>query len=226
MQWRMIARRVPTGSMTIVGDVNQTFAADGVTSWQNLRPAGRHRASRTVELTVNYRTPQEVMTAALPVLSALDPSAAEPVSVRSAGVEPWQVDHVENLPSRVADLARCELAALQGGNLAVIAPSGALGPIASALAEAVPGSSASPDLDLESICVTLTPQEAKGLEFDGVLVIDAAEILASPRGLNALYVALTRPMRRLGLVHPGPAPDLLSHIRPLGAPSGDVSPAT
>ena len=226
MQWRMIARRVPTGSMTIVGDVNQTFAADGVTSWDHLHTTGGHRTSRTVELTVNYRTPREVMAAAMPVLRALDPSASEPVSVRSGGATPWATQATGDLPRVVADLARRELVALEGGNLAVIVPDAELPSIAAALAQVVPGSSSGPAVDLESACVVLTPQQAKGLEFDGGVVVDPAGILAGPRGLNALYVSMTRPMRRLGLVHPGPIPDLLTHIEPLRASSADVGPAT
>jgi DNA helicase IV len=57
----------------------------------------------------------------------------------------------------------------------------------------------------------LTPREAKGMEFDHVIVVEPADIVsAEPRGLNRLYVVLTRAVSRLDIVHAKPLPDLLS----------------
>src|SRR5699024_8390828 len=98
--------------------------------------------------------------------------------------------------------------------------------ISAAVAQAVPGAGGETGLDLTSVCLTLTPQQAKGLEFDGVIVAAPADILAGSRGLNALYVALTRPMRRLGLVHPGTVPELLADVPPRDAVPGGVGGAT
>lgn len=227
MQWRMISRRVPIGSMTIVGDVHQTFAVDGLDAWDQLDTAGVGGNSQRQELTVNYRTPREVMEVAGPVLRALDPGARAASSVRASGTTPWAVQvRATELVQAVAGLARTELSELAGGNLAVITSEEHLPDIAAAVAQAVPGASGGTRLDLASICVTITPQQAKGLEFDGVIVAAPADILSGSRGLNALYVALTRPMRRLGLVHPGPVPEFLAGVPPRDAVPGGVGGAT
>lgn len=227
MQWRMISRRIPTGSMTIVGDVHQTFAVDGLDAWDQLGAAGVGGNGQTKELTVNYRTPREVMQVAGPVLQALDPGARAASSVRASGTAPWAVQvRSAELVQTVADLARAELSELAGGNLAVITSGEHLPDISAAVAQAVPGAGGETGLDLTSVCLTLTPQQAKGLEFDGVIVAAPADILAGSRGLNALYVALTRPMRRLGLVHPGTVPELLADVPPRDAVPGGVGGAT
>jgi len=63
----------------------------------------------------------------------------------------------------------------------------------------------------------LTVRQAKGLEFDGVLIADPGQILAeSPRGLNDLYVAMTRATQRLGVVHTGAPPSVLAGLKPIG----------
>jgi DNA helicase IV len=70
-----------------------------------------------------------------------------------------------------------------------------------------------PDLDKQ--VVVLTVSQAKGLEFDSVLIADPAQILGeSPRGLSDLYVAMTRATQRLGVVHPGPVPEVLDRLAP------------
>ena len=85
------------------------------------------------------------------------------------------------------------------------------------------------DPDLTSEVVLLGTRQAKGLEFDSVLIADPAEIIAaSPRGRNDLYVAMTRSTQRLGVLHPGPPPTELAALppRPTGPSSGGpLSPA-
>ncbi|MDH6121836.1 AAA family ATPase [Kitasatospora sp. GAS204B] len=184
MDWRMLMRRCPSRSMTLVGDVAQTGAPGGTGSWaQALDPylAGRWRLAR---LDVNYRTPGEIAAVAADVLAALGPGVAAPRAVRETGVRPWLAPE-EALPELLAR----EAAAVGDGLLAVIAPTAD----AAALAQ----------LGLPA----LTVQQAKGLEFDSVIVLDPAGILTeSPRGLNDLYVALTRATQRLGVVHTGELP--------------------
>jgi len=71
------------------------------------------------------------------------------------------------------------------------------------------------DADLDKQVVVLTVSQAKGLEFDSVLIADPAQILGeSPRGLSDLYVAMTRATQRLGVVHPGPVPEVLERLAP------------
>jgi superfamily I DNA/RNA helicase len=210
MAWRLIMRRCPSRSMTVVGDVAQTGDAAGTSSWeQALRPHVGDRW-RLAELTVNYRTPVEIMTAAAGLLAALGPGLSPPRSVRETGVPPWHVTTTSaELPRVLAEHAARETADLDEGRLAVIVPEARL----AELAPSVTGAAYGTDPDLERQIVVLTVRQAKGLEFDTVLIADPAAILtASPRGRNDLYVALTRATQRLGVIHPGPLPPELAGI--------------
>jgi DNA helicase IV len=214
MAWRMLIRRCPSRSMTVVGDLNQTGAADGADTWaQVLDPvaAGRWRTAR---LTVNYRTPKPVMALAAGLLR---PGAQPPVSVRDSGEAPWCARDDGDL----AGLVRREAELTGDGRVAVITPPGQLVQTAAALG-------VSPGPDLDAPVTVLTPELAKGLEFDSVVVVDPAGIeQASPRGRADLYVALTRTTRRLGLVMAGDVPAGLAAAglegaaqRPAAGPAG------
>jgi DNA helicase IV len=188
MDWRMVLRRCPARSMTVVGDLAQTAAPAGADSWaQVLDPftAGRWRTAR---LTVNYRTPAPVMKLAAAVLP---PGAVPPQSVRDSDESPW---HEDAGSADLAGLVRRESELIGAGRVAVIAPPARVEPTAAAL-----GLSPGPDLDAP--VAVLTPEQSKGLEFDSVIIVDPAGIeQASPRGRADLYVALTRTTRRLGIV--------------------------
>lgn len=193
MAWRAIARRCPLRSMTLVGDVAQTGAASGGTSWQQaLEPSFGDRW-RLAELTLNYRTPAEVMELAAEVLREVDPTARAPRSVRSTGVKPW---HVDVQPAeQAAYVSKVAHEETQYGQVGVITSRHRVELVQEAIA------------DVPNVTV-LTVAGAKGLEFDSVLVVDPDGILIeSPRGLRDLYVALTRCTQRLGVI--GPLPDLL-----------------
>ncbi len=193
MAWRMLIRRCPSRSMTVVGDLNQTGAADGAGTWaQVLDPVASGRW-RTARLTVNYRTPKPAMALAA---GLLPPGAQPPVSVRDSDEAPWCTRHSDDL----AGLVRREAELTGDGRVAVITPSAQIAQTAAALG-------VSPGPDLDAPVTVLTPELAKGLEFDSVVVVDPAGIeQASPRGRADLYVALTRTTRRLGLVIPGDLP--------------------
>jgi hypothetical protein len=100
----------------------------------------------------------------------------------------------------------------------VIVPDGRLAELGVVVSAALPGTALGADPDLTSPVVVLTVRQAKGLEFDCVLIADPGEILAeSPRGLNDLYVALSRATQRVGVVHSGPAPKVLGGLEPLAS---------
>jgi hypothetical protein len=211
MAWRMVLRRVPGRSMTVAGDVAQTSEPGGAESWAAaLRPHVDDRW-RVVRLTVNYRTPAEIMD----VAAALRPDHDRPESVRAAGVPPWRLPTTEReMPALLARIAAAESA---HGQVAIIAPGDRLG----ALAARVPGEGR----DLTAPIVLLGVRQAKGLEFDVVLIADPAAILAAPRGRSDLYVAMTRATHRLGVLHPGPPPPEIAGLSPRSAPtSGDAPP--
>ncbi|MFC0433657.1 HelD family protein [Kutzneria buriramensis] len=202
MAWRVLMRRCPSRSMTVVGDIAQTGDLAGTSSWgQVLSPYVANRW-RLAELTVNYRTPAEIMAVATDVLASLDPDAVPPSSVRDSGLPPWHEKvAADGLKDAVAVAVEREVARLEDGRLAVLVPRSLAG------AFAVGGD------DLESPVVVLTVGQAKGLEFDSVLLVEPESMLTeSPRGANDLYVAMTRATKRLGVLHTGELPAILSKL--------------
>ncbi|TWG14087.1 HelD family protein [Actinoplanes teichomyceticus] len=193
MAWRLLMRRCPSRSMTLVGDLAQTGALGAPSSWSQVLSPYVAERWRLAELTVSYRTPAEIMEYTRRLLSTADPAIVPPQPVRSAGVEPWEATGaLSELVARVT----YEIDALGDGRLAVIAPAGRQ----AALAAALPALTTGPSPDLEDRAVLLTVAQAKGLEFDTVVVVDPERVrTGSPRGANDLYVALTRPTRRLGV---------------------------
>ncbi|MFJ5065284.1 HelD family protein [Kitasatospora sp. NPDC088556] len=216
MAWRMLARRCPGRSMTIVGDLAQTGAPAGLSSWGQALDTYTAGRWRTVELTINYRTPAEIMQVTEGVLRALDPSLAAPTAVRSGGTRPWSLRiPADGRAAALRGAVERELAALDGGRLAVIhapdAPAELLGGIAGLAGICVNDGPAS----LDSPAVLLTAAQSKGLEFDAVLVVEPSEILAAhAHGVNDLYVALTRATKSLGVLHSRDLPEMLQGLEP------------
>jgi DNA helicase IV len=186
MDWRVLMRRCPGRSFTVVGDLAQRRAAAGATSWaQMLDPYVPGRWEYR-SLTVNYRTPAEIMAVAAQVLAEFAPDVVAPESVRANGVQPWARQLTEDeLPAAIEEFTKVE-ADLEG-TCVVIGPPG------------VPG--------------TVPAAETKGLEYDSVLVVAPERILADgPRGAAELYVALTRATQRLGVLHHSALPTALSGL--------------
>lgn len=193
MDWRALMRRCPARSFTVVGDLAQRRSAAGVTGWADaLEP---YVPGRWVyrSLSVNYRTPAEIMTVAAALLAEFAPEAQPPESVRACGVQPWSRRVTESeISDAIAEFVSAE--APRDGTSVVIGPPG------------VPGA--------------VAPSETKGLEFDAVLVVEPDRILGDgARGAADLYVALTRATQRLGVLHRGPLPDALSGLREISTHS-------
>lgn len=222
MTWRLLMRRSPTRSMTLVGDPAQTSEPAGCGSWERiLVPYVEGRWER-VRLGVNYRTPTEIMQVAADVMRAADPGFEPPRSVRSTGVKPWS-RHTGDLPGAVAWAVTHEGVAPESGSgdgtagrdpqvpaegrLAVIAPRDLI----DAVATAVPHAERGVEPDLTRPLVLLDPKQAKGLEFDAVIVVEPAAF-----ALADLYVALTRATQRLGVVHTRDLPPGLAGLTQAG----------
>jgi DNA helicase IV len=214
MAWRLLMRRCPSRSMTVVGDVAQTGELAGTTTWEQVFEPYVAQRWRMAELTVNYRTPAEVMTVAADVLAAVDPSLQPPRSVRTAGEEPWAARvRPGALATDLIAAVRREAAAAGDGRVGVLVPSGLEEPLGRALVDAVPGAAVGEQPDLLNHIVLMTVRQAKGLEFDSVIVVEPDEIIAeSPRGLSDLYVAVTRATRRLGVLHTADLPKVLAAL--------------
>jgi DNA helicase IV len=217
MAWRMVLRRNPSRSMTVVGDVAQTGSPAGARSWKEMLTPLVGTRWREERLTVNYRTPAEIMTVAADVLAAVAPDERPPDSVRSEGVPPHavQVPAGPGFAASVAQAARADLAELggpDGGRLAVIAPDARVAEVAAALPEAITGDR--PE-SLDAAATLLTVSQAKGLEFDRVVLADPAGVVAqSPNGGHDLYVAITRATHRLTVIHEGALPASLRSLAP------------
>jgi DNA helicase IV len=205
MQWRMIARRGPGGSMTIVGDLGQASRLGAIRSWDEaLRQLPVRREPRLLELTVNYRTPTEIMELASSVLAITDPGLEPPRSVRRSGAAP-RIAHVRD-PERMADEVADHVARLQSelgeGKIAVIGPPTLLPAIRTAIKQRDGLDMSDGNDPLEASVALFTPTEAKGLEFDAVVLVEPSSMAGdSVSGLRALYVALTRATRFLAIVH-------------------------
>jgi DNA helicase IV len=218
MQWRMIARRCPSGSMTLVGDFGQASRPGAAAGWNEvLSLVPTHAGARNVVLSVNYRTPLEIMGVAARVLAAASPEIDASESVRATGRVPEFVAvGAGDLVAEVADRGRAAVAG--PGTKAVIAPPSLHADLVAALADV--GAAAGSAEAIDAPIAVLGPVEAKGLEFDDVIVVEPGDLVTSDhRGLRLLYVTLTRATQRLTVVHAKALPDSLRPLDP-----GDLEP--
>ena len=200
MQLRMIARRA-AGTFTILGDIAQATGPIPYDHWEELLPhlPGGERAE-IEELRHAYRVPREIMELSLPLLERIAPDVEPPLAYR-AGAEPPRI--VQGDPPLAAAYEEAARLAEEEGLLALIAPASLRG--------AADGTAES--LFDESRIAILTPREAKGMEFDHVIVVEPALIVEEAvegQGLRELYVALTRPTTTLVVVHSRPLPPELA----------------
>ncbi len=214
MTWRVLMRRCPTRSMTLVGDVAQVGSAAGAATWGEVLDRYVPDRWRMETLSVNYRTPAQVMRLAGDMLAAAGVVAPRPESVREGEWKPVAQPVRRDHPADVAEAVRAELAVLGEGRLAVVTARGADEALRSALAQDLPeGTVGTGRATLEHPVSVLSVTDVKGLEFDTVVVLEPGDVLAaSGRGANDLYVALTRPTQRLRVLHSDPLPAGLTDL--------------
>ncbi|MGP4051584.1 UvrD-helicase domain-containing protein [Streptomyces sp. 2A115] len=200
MQARSLARRCPGGSMTILGDLAQATGSFPYQDWEQLGATLTGRDGwRVAELLTGFRVPGEVMDFVRPLGGHCAPGIAIPDSVRRTGVEVIVSEGAgpaERAAERARNLAAGADGAAAGRTTAVIVPEEASWreTVAAAVTE------------YDSVAV-LTADEAKGLEFDHVVVVEPSAIVGDDAaGLRSLYVALTRCMQSLTVVHDQPLP--------------------
>ncbi|NLF05200.1 MAG: AAA family ATPase [Actinomycetales bacterium] len=197
MDWRTVLRRVPTRSLTIVGDLAQTAARGATATWAERLDPVLSTTWRLAELTVSYRTPATITQAAMRV-------------ARRAGLAPSPLTSARDVPDALV-LTRSDdplatahqhvtaalesLADAEGGRVAVVVPETWLDRARSALADLARRDPHSG----EPVLSVLTARQSKGLEFDVVVLCEPAEILAESPG--NLYVAMTRPTTQLRVAH-------------------------
>ncbi|WP_210508792.1 UvrD-helicase domain-containing protein [Naasia sp. SYSU D00057] len=204
MQWRLLRRRAPLRSFTIVGDIAQASSPSAASNWADaVKPLTTDFTLE--ELTVNYRTPTQIAQLAE---AAARQHGLDVTPSRSVRDSEWEPRRVRVAPAEVTGATvravSFDTAIDAGGTLAVIAPDARVAELYAALAQEY-GAEAGRGLDTLSRRITvLGPHTAKGLEFDSVVVVDPEGIVAGePRGASSLYVALTRATQRLTVILPG-----------------------
>lgn len=223
MELRVLKRRDLTGSMTIVGDMGQATTAASSASWDaTLQVLEPRRAPTRVDLSVSYRTPEEVLDFAAPTLLAATPDILPPRPVRRAGFSPV-VKKVEasQLNDSLVGLTREIIESVAPGRVAVIVTESRVEEVVKTL-QSGKIDAIDPRVQesrgLSADIVVLAAEGANGLEFDAVVVVDPAQIArrgagagekVTARGLRTLYVAMTRPTRRLAIITSEELPETL-----------------
>jgi DNA helicase IV len=192
--------------MTLVGDPGQASRPGAVASWDAvLAQLPTHNPPRFVTLTINYRTPAEVMEVAARLLAVAAPTVEPSQSVRRTGEEPHFVAARADEVLAVGGQHAREAVALTG-TVAVIAPESMHEALVDALADA--GARAETADALDAPIAVLDATSAKGLEFDHVVVVEPAKLVTADRaGLRLLYVTITRTTKTLTVVHADALPE-------------------
>ncbi|WP_121714061.1 AAA family ATPase [Streptomyces sp. E5N91] len=214
MQARSLRRRCPTGSMTVLGDLAQATGPHAYTGWERLGGLLSDQGDwRVAELNTSYRVPAEIMEFVAPLARAVAPSLPYPTAVRVAGddavrlvpTNPW--DLLEEATDRAVRLVGTD----DGQSLrsiAVVVPDDS--DWLDEVRRRVHGVDGMTEEQLRTVSV-LPAAEAKGMEFDHVLVLEPSTIAdRGPAGLRQLYVALTRSTQTLTVLHTTPLPRELS----------------
>jgi DNA helicase IV len=226
MQLEMATRRSLSGSMTVVGDIAQATGPLAPTDWsQVLAHLPDRREPRVAGLSVGYRIPAQILEIAIPVMEAATPGLRVPRSVRIGDAAPRFVrvdvpshdrrsgpDLIDAVVRELTDL----LVALQGGTVAAVVPDSMSDSVSEGLERAGVAHGRVGATGLDTPLTVVPISLVKGLELDGVVVVEPAQIVAEdPHGLRALYVALTRSTQRLTVVYQQPLPEPLQRF---GAP--------
>jgi DNA helicase IV len=211
MMLRAVGRRCSTGSVTVLGDLAQATTPWGVRSWEEaLRHLGQSEAE-VVELTLGFRVPADVLAYAARLLPFIAPRLTLPRSVRrSAGDLVVRPVPLEQRGAATADAVRTAME--REGSIGVIVPDALMADIRQAVAAAgIETTDLGDEGDL-SARVDLVPTSlAKGLEFDSVVLVEPAEVVAGEHdevtGLRRLYVCLTRAVTALTVIHSRSLPE-------------------
>jgi DNA helicase IV len=207
MECRALGRRCSTGAATVLGDLAQGTTPWAAPSWTSLLTHLGKPEAGVRELTVGYRVPRQILDYASVLLPVIAPELRPASSLRA---DPGALNLVRipagELGQALADA--CQQARRRPGSVAVIAAD----PEVPALGQALDRASVAYGAPGEDAALTLVPVTlAKGLEYDHVIVVEPASIAgAETRGLQRLYVALTRAVSQLTVLYSEPLPAPLS----------------
>lgn len=211
MQWRMLFRRSPLRSFTVVGDLAQASGIAAGSDWSTVLAPFTGDKWRLAELTVNYRTPARITEAAAKVATEAGRPVTNPEALRRGDYDPelFRIKpHERN--AQLLRTIQVQLARIEGGLVGIIAPVSTHESIQPALEEQYPGrvwtgDGRRRDRDL----VLVTPRQAKGLEYDAVIILEPQQIVTEAGdSVGDLYVAMTRATQTLSLITTGAEADL------------------
>lgn len=207
---RMLARRCPSGSMTVLGDLGQATGAWIRDDWEELTTHLSTRTPKLLSLSIGYRVPRDVLDLAARQLVLTGASVPIPISIRDGMGAPTSHLAARSVP--VTAMERARVCSSAGLTTAVIAPAHlrdellALG--GADVADAGGG-------DFSKSISVLTAEESKGLEFDAVVLVQPRAIASeSPQGSRLLYVAMTRCTQLLEVVYDGALPEGFEDLGP------------
>lgn len=205
MQLRMATRRSLNGAMTVVGDLAQATGVFAANEWSDiLKHLPDKREPQVIGLSVGYRIPAPIMELADRVMRAAAPTLRAPRSVRHGDFPPIIVRAAsgEELLNEVVDQTRQMLAVIDDGIMAVVCTDSMADEVSGALTSARIEHGRANTTGLDSRLTVVPVSLVKGLELDGVIVVEPTAIVeAQEHGLRALYVALTRATQNLTVVH-------------------------
>jgi DNA helicase IV len=214
MQLRAVRRRSKNGSMTVVGDIAQSTGPYSRDSWDDVALLLGHGTSaqgptHIVELEHGYRVPKQVFDVALPILASAAPSVTAPRILRDVDYAPRFASVPEG--DLALEVARTVFGhSGRGRFVGVVAPVELWPSLREAFRSEDLQWSESTEGELSTAINLVTPEDAKGLEFDAVIVVDPSLILQMPHGERMLYIALTRTTTHLDVIYPlGSLPRLL-----------------
>lgn len=216
MQYRAVGRRCTTGSATVLGDLAQGTTPWATESWaQALGHLGKPEAV-VEELTAGFRVPREVIAYASRLLPHMSPGLAAVESVRE-NPGSLEVRHARAEDLDAAVVAACVEALEHEGSIGLIAADARIGPLAEALAAAgLPHLSPGEETTAESRLTLVPASLAKGLEYDYVVLDEPAAVVDGEpderTGLRRLYVALTRAVSGLTVIHSASVPAQLGEV--------------
>jgi DNA helicase IV len=212
MQFRMVARRAPSGSLTILGDLAQATGAWSYRTWDDIvRHLPTGAPMRHDELTLGYRAPGQILDLASRLLPQAAPTVQPTRSIRQGRREPrlTQVDQDELLTEGVREATSL---ADEGLLVGLVVSATHLAAMTALVGDRSDVGLLERD-GMHRRVTVVDATAAKGLEFDAVVVVEPSAIAgADDRGLRLLYVAMTRPIQHLSIVHAEPLPELLRNV--------------
>jgi DNA helicase IV len=210
MELRAVARRCPSRSMTVLGDLAQATAPAAQSSWEEaVIHLGSPATASIEELELGYRVPKPILDVANRLLPTVAPGVRPARSVRLDGAAPMLVDvPAGELATAVASVVGEQAATWS--SVGVVVPAALLDAVEAALRVGGVAFGDAQRGGLSDTVTVLLPPEAKGLEFDAVVVVEPATfLLDGDLGGRLLYIAMTRAVQELSIVHSLPLPAAL-----------------